>query len=943
MRPAGKRVGLLLSAVCAFGAFLCAQEPCKPPPLNLASSGPNIFSEQQEQELGDALAQEFKSFRVTEDPAVTAHMARIGDRLAQHLPPNQIHFRYFLVDSGVTNAFSVSGGRIYVFRGMVAQLRGPDEMAAILAHEMGHIVTHQSAINFTFLLQQVLGVTQVTDRQDIQKKLDDLRTYWRNKPAAFRQIAHRGEENQLQADQVGLYAMTAAGFSPEVFPELFDRTTNTRGRTGGWLSDLLQTTTPEQLRLRQALATVEAMPPACIAQRLSADSGDFQKWRAEVFDFTGWSKRIANLHGVLAQVKLDPIPVGDIQYIRFSPDGRFLLAEKDQSLYIFTRDPLAFLFRIHAPDATQVRFTIDSKSVAFVTTGSRVEVWDLASRTRVRADDPQLDSPCAYALLSPDARTLACLRGDGDLNLIELSSGSLRLEKKQFIKVVDPKFIYASMHRHMDFSPDGHYFLACGRSGVVGFDLTSQREIRLRAAFDDILPSRFLFLSDNSLLELPSNPLMIALRQGHGSLSAVLHEFPSSRTIDKIPAGSMTTFIAPTRGDYLLVGPVPKHEMGIMDLSSKKILWVIDEHALDVYDQVYARQLLGGDLGLFDMHSGDLQARVALPPPENANPYLRATASPGLKWLAAPAGAVWDLSNGKMIFHVRSFHGGGFAGEESFYADFPAFRDMPRTQARLNLLAKDLTPGPKIEDRFATQYGSYLVVTKPRGPDGAGLHLCHWNYSDLDVRDCDATREVRDVRTGQVLWDRRFPKEDPEFNIEPEQGRVILRWAASDSAVQDEIKNYSQFADAWTAARKQPGGAFIEILNLSDGAVLHATVLENGWGARILTAGERLIVGHPGYMEIFSLAGGGKEGEIPGSPGAVSQTGKLFSVRGDATNELEIYDLRSREKLDYFAFPVDVDYDQFSDDAQRLLVLTRDQTAYILTAPAARASGSTVQ
>jgi hypothetical protein len=958
MRSAGKRASLLLSAVYGLSAILCAQEPCKPPTPDLGPPRLNIFSPQQEQDLGDILAQELKYLRVTDDRAVTGYLTGIGDRLAQHLPPTQFRFHYFLVDSASPDAFSVAGGRIYVSRGMVALLRGPDEIAAILAHEMGHIVTHQSAINISFLLQQVLGVTQVTDRLDIQKKLDGLATNWRHNPAAFRQVAHRSTEGQLQADQVGLYALTAAGYSPEVCPELFQRTASTSGKTGGWLSDLLHTTTPDQLRLRQLLKAVEAMPAACIAQRLSADSGDFQKWKTEVFDFNRWSKRNANLHGVLAEVKLDPLALGEIQYIRFSPDGKFLLVDKDQSLYIFTHNPLAFLFRIHAPDAVRPRFTMDSKSVAFTTSGSRVEVWDLASQTRLRIDDPQIDSPCGAQMLSPDARTLACLRYDGNLNLIELSSGALLLEKKLFSEAPHgllPVFIFGA---HMDFSPDGHYFVACGQSGTVALDLITRKEVRLPGKLNDGLAKTLFFLANDRLLGWPSHETPVpsldysltvydnlsgrpmpalptfALPNQRSEVSpVVLYEFPSAKTIAKIRVGWTPSLAVPTRGDYLLVGPLGKHALGIMDLKSKKIERVIDQHALDVYDQIYAHEILGGDLGLYDIRTGKLQTRAALPPPEDADRYLGATASPGLKWLATSAGAVWDLNNGKMIFHVRRFQGGGFGGEESFYADFPVYRDTPRTLVRMDMAQGNLTPGPKIEDRYATQHGLYLLVQKPQGPSGGALHPCHWSYRDFSFRECDATYEVHDVRARLVLWSRHFPKEVPEFIVEPERGRVILRWAISDAAVQDEIKHYPQLADAGAAARKQPSGAFIEILNLSDGAVLHATVLENGWGTKILTAGERLIVSHPGYMEVFSLAGGRKEGEIPGWPDVVSLTGELLSVRDDASNELEIYDLQSREKLDSYTFPADVNFDQFSDDAKRLLVLTSDQTAYLLATP----------
>ncbi len=942
MRSAGKCASLLFYIVCGSSSILWDQEACKPPDLDLSASGPNIFSAQQEQELGEVMASRLSYLPFSDDPAVTAYLERIGGQLLRYLPPTEFCFRYFLVDSAAADAFSIPGGRIYVYRGLVAQMRSPGEVAAILAHEMGHIVTHQGALDATSLLEQVLGVTQVTGRQDIQKKLDDLETNWRRNPSAFRQVAHRREQEQLLADQVGLYAMTAAGYSPDVYPELFDRIASTGRNTGSWFSDLLRSTTPDQLRLRELLKAVQNVPRACIARQAGPDAGDFQHWREEALDFTGWNRRVADLHGVLAQVKLDPLTIADVRYLRFSPDGKFLLAAKEQSLFIFKRDPFAFLFRIHAPDARQPRFTADSKAVAFTGAGTRLEVWDLASQKRVRIDEPKLGSTCSDELVSPDVRTLACLRGDGTLDLVHLPSGVLILEKKRFAKPSHSSYgVFLSTH-HMEFSPDGHYFVAEGEGDVVALDLTSGKEIGLRWGLKDDLAKGFVFLGNDHLLAWPPP-----------GLSATLYEFPAAKAIDKIPVARWEDPVAVTRGNYLLKGPIheyplgrpiQEYALGILDLSSKNIVWGLKERTADVYDDVYAHQLVGGDLGLYDMHTGKLQTRAAFPPAEDARAYWGATASPSLKWLVASAGAIWDLGNGKMV-RIRSFHSGGFDGDDAFYADFPAYRDTPRTLVRLNLAQGDLTPGPKIEDRYTWQEGLYLVTKKPQHPGGfqAALNPCHWKFPDFDPLDCDVTYEVKDLRTGRLLWTRRFPKEVPWFLVEPEQARVVLRWVASDGAVADEIKKYAELAETWAAARKHPGATFVEILNLPDGSVCCARLLDSGAIRGIRTAGERLLVSHRGYMEIFSLATGAKEGEIPGSPRAVSTSTNLLSVGGNASNELEIYDLQSRQRLDRFAFSTHVDFDQFSSDGKRLLVLTSDQTAYFLDMTVLRPSASTTQ
>src|SRR5690349_2865721 len=76
-----------------------AQQPCRAPVPTAASREPNIFSEQQEVDLGDAVAEHIqRDFRVIDDEEVTGYLQQIGRRIVKHLPPNSLNFRFFLVD-----------------------------------------------------------------------------------------------------------------------------------------------------------------------------------------------------------------------------------------------------------------------------------------------------------------------------------------------------------------------------------------------------------------------------------------------------------------------------------------------------------------------------------------------------------------------------------------------------------------------------------------------------------------------------------------------------------------------------------------------------------------------------------------------------------------------------------------------------------------------------
>ena len=169
------RRALACLVVAALPYPLLAQQSCPDPPAIHASSHDlNMFSDQQEVDLGDAMAENLsRPYPVIADEALNSYLQALGQRVVQHLPPNHLNFRFYLIELPEVNAFSIAGGRVYVSRKMVAMAQTDDELAGVIAHELGHIVTHQTGIFMTRRFKEVLNVTQVGDRDDIFKKFHD--------------------------------------------------------------------------------------------------------------------------------------------------------------------------------------------------------------------------------------------------------------------------------------------------------------------------------------------------------------------------------------------------------------------------------------------------------------------------------------------------------------------------------------------------------------------------------------------------------------------------------------------------------------------------------------------------------------------------------------------------------------------------------------------------
>lgn len=137
------RTAFLISAIvfCALIAQGQTPKPCQPPALQTTSQEPNIFSEQQEADLGDAIAEHIqRNIRVIDDEEVTGNLTRIGRRIIKHLPPSNLRFQFLLVDLPDANAFVLPGGRIYVSRKLVALAQSEDELGGVIGHEIGHLL-----------------------------------------------------------------------------------------------------------------------------------------------------------------------------------------------------------------------------------------------------------------------------------------------------------------------------------------------------------------------------------------------------------------------------------------------------------------------------------------------------------------------------------------------------------------------------------------------------------------------------------------------------------------------------------------------------------------------------------------------------------------------------------------------------------------------------------
>lgn len=109
--------------------------------LNLAPKKPSFeLSLENEEKLAKIIVDDFvKQNTIASNPKLDSAMEIIHERLSKGLHVTDYDYKIRIIkNDSVINAFATLGGNIFIFSGLIKFTESPEELAAVLAHEMGH-------------------------------------------------------------------------------------------------------------------------------------------------------------------------------------------------------------------------------------------------------------------------------------------------------------------------------------------------------------------------------------------------------------------------------------------------------------------------------------------------------------------------------------------------------------------------------------------------------------------------------------------------------------------------------------------------------------------------------------------------------------------------------------------------------------------------------------
>ncbi len=116
------------------------------------------ISIEDEEGLGDFILEAFEIEQSEDLPAaVDSGLWVIENRLLSQLDATDYEYNFYIVDNPAVNAMTFPGGNIVVFTGLLELSDTPEQVAAVLAHEIGH-AEHRHVVD---KLITELGITFV--------------------------------------------------------------------------------------------------------------------------------------------------------------------------------------------------------------------------------------------------------------------------------------------------------------------------------------------------------------------------------------------------------------------------------------------------------------------------------------------------------------------------------------------------------------------------------------------------------------------------------------------------------------------------------------------------------------------------------------------------------------------------------------------------------------
>lgn len=160
------------------------------------------------------------NYSLLDDEKINRYVNLVGKAMALYAGRPEIKYHFGVLDSDEINAFAAPGGYIFITRGALIKMDNEAQLAAVLAHEIAHIVKRHVVKELSIRgdegsavggIAGLIGGATGSFRVALEQTLDDAADILFNK-------GYKAKD-EIEADKIGVLLASVAGYDPSALKE----------------------------------------------------------------------------------------------------------------------------------------------------------------------------------------------------------------------------------------------------------------------------------------------------------------------------------------------------------------------------------------------------------------------------------------------------------------------------------------------------------------------------------------------------------------------------------------------------------------------------------------------------------------------------------------------------------------------------------------------------
>jgi len=197
----------LFAAVAAVGLLLTA---CEAAPVT-GRKQLVLMSDSESTKMGlDAYQKILKESKLSTDQALITRVRRVGNRIAVASGRTDFKWEFNVIVDETPNAFALPGGKVGVNTGLFKVAKNDDQLAAVMAHEVGHAIARHGAERMSQQMAVQAGLSSLGLAGDTGSQYAQLAAM----AATLGVVLPFSRTQEAEADHIGIIMMAKAGYDP---------------------------------------------------------------------------------------------------------------------------------------------------------------------------------------------------------------------------------------------------------------------------------------------------------------------------------------------------------------------------------------------------------------------------------------------------------------------------------------------------------------------------------------------------------------------------------------------------------------------------------------------------------------------------------------------------------------------------------------------------------